>query len=254
MIHRNAAAAQQRWSADSYGRHARFVADLAGEIFAWLAPRPGQRILDLGCGDGALTERIVAAGAEVVGVDASEDMIAAARNRGLDAVVMDGHALIFEQEFDVVFSNAALHWMVRPEEVIAGVRRALRPRGRFVAELGGHGNIASIITAMRAVARMRGGDEALAGPWFFPTSEEYSELLNAAGFTVRRIGLYPRRTPLKTGMVAWLRLFRSPFFAQFGDDADAALAEVEDLLSVSLRDSKGNWTADYCRLRVEAVL
>jgi trans-aconitate methyltransferase len=247
------AARRQVWSPDSYESHARFVSELAGEVFGWLAPRPGERILDLGCGDGALTAAIAAAGADVVGVDASEALLAAARARGLDVRLMDGQALQFSEEFDAVFSNAALHWMTEAEKVIAGVRRALKPGGRFVAEFGGHGNVAAIVVAMRATARRIGGDEQLAGPWFFPTPEIYTDMLKAEGFEVLRIGLYPRPTRLKTGMKEWLKLFRGPFFEQYGGRMDAVLAEVEDLLRPVLCDGRGNWTADYVRLRVEAV-
>jgi SAM-dependent methyltransferase len=139
----------QRWSASDYACNGRFVSELAGPVLAMLAPQPGERILDLGCGDGVLTAEIAATGADVVGVDLSEELLAAARERGLDVRRIDGHALDFDSEFDAVFSNAALHWMRRPELVIAGVARALLPGGRFVGELGGHGNVAAIATAMQ---------------------------------------------------------------------------------------------------------
>lgn len=242
----------QKWSPESYAQNAAFVPALGAAVLDWLAPRPGERILDLGCGDGVLTEKIVAAGATVIGVDASSEFVASAREKGIEARVADGHALGFENEFDAVFSNAALHWMVEPEKVVAGVARALRPDGRFVAEFGGHGNVAAIVTAMCAVARERGGDAALAHPWYFPTPAEYGELLEGHGFTVDRIALIPRPTPLPTGMEAWLGVFREPFFAQFGKDSAAARADVVSLLAESLRDSKGNWTADYVRIRVAA--
>ena len=244
---------QQTWSAASYGVHARFVADMAGAVMDWLAPEAGQRILDVGCGDGVLTQAIAAAGAEVVGVDVSDDLLAAATARGLDARYMDGQALTFDKEFDAVFSNAALHWMTQPDKAIDGVRRALKPGGRFVAEFGGHGNVATIVTAMRATARRRGGDEKLAGPWFFPSAQAYGERLIRHGFAIERIGLYPRPTPLKTGMKAWLGVFRQPFFAQYGEAAEAVLDEVVDLLAPVLQDEAGNWTADYVRLRVAAI-
>lgn len=247
------AASRQTWSAAAYDAHARFVSDLAGPALEWLAPRPGERILDLGCGDGAVTAAIKAMGAEVVGIDTSESLLAAARARGLDARHMDGQALALPPEFDAVFSNAALHWMTRPEAVIAGVHRALRPGGRFVAEFGGHGNVAAIVTAMRATARRIGGDPALAGPWFFPTPEVYGDMLAAAGLEVRRIGLFPRPTALRSGMKEWLKLFRSPFFEQYGPRMDEVLDEVEDLLRPVLCDARGKWTADYVRLRVEAA-
>ena len=247
------AASRQTWSAGDYDAHARFVSDLAGPAIEWLAARPGEHILDLGCGDGAVTAALAAMGAEVVGVDTSDSLLAAARARGLNVRRMDGQALEFGPEFDAVFSNAALHWMTAPEAVIAGVHRALKGGGRFVAEFGGHGNVAAIVTAMRATARRRGGDQALAGPWFFPTPEVYAAMLAAAGFAVRRIGLFPRPTPLNSGMKEWLKLFRRPFFEQYGPRMDEVLEEVEDLLRPVLCDARGAWTADYVRLRVEAV-
>ena len=243
----------QTWSPDTYDEHARFVSDLAGEVLNWLAPRSGERILDLGCGDGVLTEQLKNRGCRVIGVDASAGMIAAARARGLDARVADAHELAFDGEFDAVFSNAALHWMIKPGKVLDGVARALMPDGRFVAEFGGHGNVAAITTAMRAVAKSRGGDQELAGPWFFPSVDDYRRLLDQKGFIVKRIGLFPRPTLLKTGMRSWLKLFREPFFQQFGEAMDEALEEAEALLKPSLCDAGGRWTADYVRLRVEAL-
>jgi trans-aconitate methyltransferase len=242
----------QVWSAESYDRNARFVSELAGEVVGWLDLRPGERILDLGCGDGVLTEKLAAMGATVTGVDSSPDFVEAAKSRGLDVSLADGEALAFDAEFDAVFSNAALHWMTGAEGVVDGVWRALKPGGRFVAEFGGHGNVAAIVTAMRAVAKARSGDVALAAPWFYPTPAEYRSMLEARGFTVDRIGLFPRPTPLPTGMSGWLGTFRNPFFDQFGADRDAAIADVEALLAPSLRDRSGNWTADYVRLRVRA--
>ena len=169
--------AVQRWSASDYARNGRFVQELAGPIFGMLGAKPGERILDLGCGDGALTAEIKASGADVLGVDLSDELLAVARMKGLNVRKVDGHALDFVSEFDAVFSNAALHWMPKPHLVIGGVHRALRARGRFVGELGGHGNVAAIATAMRAVGALRKGDPALVAPWFFPTVEEYGRLL-----------------------------------------------------------------------------
>lgn len=243
---------RQSWSASTYDTHARFVSDLAGGVLDWLAAGQGERILDLGCGDGVLTAELAALGADVVGVDSSESFVATCRSRGLDVRVMDGEALTFENEFDAVFSNAALHWMTRPERVVAGVRRALKPGGRFVAEFGGHGNVAGIVTALEAVARRHNVDAALAHPWFFPTTEAYRAMLEKDGFEVKRIALIPRPTRLKTGMAAWLSIFRQPFFDQFGERSEEVVREAEDLLRFALCDEAGNWTADYVRLRVEA--
>src|SRR5579875_671222 len=161
--------AQQHWLAERYAANAAFVPALGTAALALLAPQPGERILDLGCGDGVLTAKIAAAGAAVA-VDAAPDMVRAARARGLDARVMDGRALAFAGEFDAVFSNAALHWMREADAVLAGVFRALKPGGRFVAEMGGHGNIAAIITALSAVLARRGVDAAALNPFYFPSA------------------------------------------------------------------------------------
>lgn len=243
----------QTWNAAGYDTNARFVSAHGAEILNWLAPRAGERVLDLGCGDGVLSRKIAEAGAQVVGVDTSADLLRAAREHGIDALQIDGEALLFEHEFDAVFSNAALHWMTDPDAVIDGIKRALKPGGRFVAEFGGHGNVAACVTAMRAAADKFGGDPALAGPWFFPTPEEYRARLERAGFTVDRIALVARPTPLPTGVKGWLMTFRGPFFAQFGERKQDVLDWVADLLAPSLCDSHGQWFADYMRLRVAAA-
>jgi SAM-dependent methyltransferase len=240
----------QRWSASDYAKNGRFVQELAAAVFGMLAPKPGERILDLGCGDGALTAEIKASGADVLGVDLSDELLAVARMKGLHVRKVDGHALDFVSEFDAVFSNAALHWMRKPQLVIAGVHRALRPRGRFVGELGGHGNVGAMATAMRAIGGLHNGDPALVAPWFFPTVDEYGRLLAEGGFTVREIELVPRPTPLKTGMEGWLRTFGRSFFDQFPEpERTKVLGEVIELLRPSLCDTKGVWTADHIRLR-----
>jgi trans-aconitate methyltransferase len=244
---------RQVWNADDYAQHARFVSDLAGPVLEWLAPQAGEHILDLGCGDGVLTAELARRGVRVLGVDISDSLLGAAAERGVETRRLDGQALPFDGEFDAVFSNAALHWMSDAAAVVDGIFRALKAGGRFVAEFGGHGNVAAVTTAMRATAWRRGGDAVLAGPWFFPSAAVYREMLEERGFRVARIGLFPRPTPLATGMIAWLKVFRRPFFAQFGADEEQVLSEVEQLLAPSLRDAKGHWTADYVRLRVEAV-
>ncbi len=245
----------QTWSAETYAKNARFVADLAGPVFELLAPRQGERILDLGCGDGALTQRLVSAGARVVGADSSAELVAAARALGLEAVVVDGHALPFSGQFDAVFSNAALHWMRRPAEVIAGVRRALAPGGRFVGEMGGHGNIASVHTALIATLDRRGLDGAAHSPWYFPSPAAYRALLEAAGFVVERIELVTRPTVLPTDMRGWLATFGDAFLMALPQPGRApALDEAIRLLAHTLRDETGAWALDYVRLRFAATL
>lgn len=245
----------QTWAAERYAANARFVADLGAPVVALLDPTPGERILDLGCGDGALTERLAAAGCEVVGVDGAPGMVAAARARGLDARVMDGEALTFAREFDAVFSNAALHWMTRPDAVIEGVTRALRPGGRFVGEFGGHGNVAAITVALVAVLERRGVDGRDAIPWYFPTAGAYRARLEAHGFEVASIELIPRPTPLPTDMAGWLETFAEAFLDRLDrSERAAARDEVLALLGPCLCDERGRWTADYVRLRFAARL
>lgn len=247
----------QDWRADRYGANARFVAELGGPVVELLDPRPGERILDLGCGDGVLTRRLADRDCEVVGVDGGPDMVRAARALGVDARVADGQALSFDREFDAVFSNAALHWMKRdPDAVVAGVARALRPGGRFVAEMGGHGNVAAITVALLAVLARRGLDGMTAHPWFFPTPDAYRARLEGHGFRVERIELAPRPTPLPAGMSAWLDTFAEPFLKLLPEGGARAVAkeEVVELLAPALRDERGAWVADYVRLRFRAVL
>ena len=250
-------AATQEWNASRYAANARFVSDLGQPVLDLLSTQAGERILDLGCGDGALTEKLIAAGAEVVGVDASPDMVAAARKRGIDGHVMDAYQLEFRAEFDAVLSNAAMHWMKRdPDAVIAGVRRALKPGGRFASEMGGHGCVAAIVVALCATTEKYSiGDCARLIPWYFPTPADYRTRLERAGFTVESIALIPRPTPLPTGMRAWLETFAIPFTKSVPEESRAAfLDDVTARLRPVLCDEQGNWTADYVRLRFLAKL
>ncbi len=244
---------RQHWSAERYAETAHFVPTLGAPVLELLAPEPGEHILDLGCGDGVLTERIAAAGATVVGVDAAPDMVAAAQARGLDARVVAGQHLNFDGEFDAVFSNAALHWMRPPEAVLAGVYRALKPGGRFVGEMGGHNNTAAIMVAIRAVLARRGLDAGRLSPWWFPSAAAYRAKLEAAGFRVDDIRIVPRPTPLPAGLEAWLDTFTEDLFGALPPlDRLPARSEVVDLLRPILMDENGAWIADYVRLRFRA--
>lgn len=245
----------QHWDPQRYNRNAGFVAELGSPLIDLLRPEAGERILDLGCGEGALTEKLAASGARVVGVDASAEQIEAARRRGLDARVMNGEALTFDGEFDAVMSNAALHWMLEPDAVLGGVARALKPGGRFVGEMGGAGNVAAIVRAVSAALEARGIDSRAANPWYFPTPEEYTARLEAAGFEVLSIGLIPRPTPLPGDMAGWLETFCESFIRRVPEaEQPAFLAEVTEALRPVLCDAAGDWTADYVRLRFVARL
>jgi trans-aconitate methyltransferase len=241
-----------RWTSDAYRTNAPYVPALGAAVFELLDPRPGERILDLGCGEGALTEKIVAAGARVVGIDASDEMIAGARARGLDARLMNAERLAFDREFDAVFSNAALHWVRDHDALLDGVGRALKPGGRFVAEFGGHGNIAAIQVAIRSVLSHRGWETNIHR--YYATPAEYSARLHAHGFTVKEIALIPRPTPLPTGMRGWLETFERATLDRLPQDRrEQFIREVEHLLKPEVCDSDGNWTAHYVRLRFLAT-
>jgi trans-aconitate methyltransferase len=247
----------QEWSSSRYSENARFVSDLGKVVLDLLNPRPGERVLDLGCGDGALTEKIAAMGAQVVGVDGSPDMVSAAKRRGIDARLADAYNLNFHSEFDAVFSNAALHWMSRdPDAVIQGVRSGLKPGGRFAAEMGGHGNVAAITVAICATLEVYGvQDPASLIPWYFPTPDEYRERLERTGFVVEYIALIPRPTPLPSGIRGWLETFAIPFAKSVTEPRRSAfLDEVTERLRPVLCDDRGRWTADYTRLRFSASL
>lgn len=219
-----------------------------------LAPRTGERILDLGCGDGALTAQVAAAGAEVVGCDADASMLSATAARGLQTVAADMRSLPFLDEFDAVFSNAALHWVRDQDAVLQGIHRALRPGGRFVAEMGGLGNIAAVRTALQATLQPCGIDAEEAGASCYPSADEYRLLLERNGFQVEQMELVPRPTRLEAGMEQWLLTFRKGVLAALNDpDRNKVVAETVELLRPMLCDSNGTWWADYVRLRFRAI-
>jgi SAM-dependent methyltransferase len=243
----------QSWDPERYARNARFVADLGTPVVELLAPRPGERILDLGCGDGVLTAKLVALGCDVVGVDASAPLVEAARRLGLDARVCDGEALAFAGEFDAVFSNAALHWMRGADRVIDGTWRALRPGGRFVGEFGGAGNVATIHRALLAALERRGVDGRGLDPWYYPSVEDYRGRLERRGFVVESIALVPRPTPLPGDLDGWLETFAESFTrAVPAAEHPALFAEVRAECAPRLVGPDGRWSADYVRLRFRA--
>jgi SAM-dependent methyltransferase len=249
-------ARQHNFDPAEYAAHASFVPALGAAVLGLLAPKAGERILDLGCGDGVLTLKLVEAGASVLGTDADPAMVAAARAKGLDAEVMDGQRLTFDGGFDAVFSNAALHWMPDTAAVFAGVHRALKPGGRFIAECGGFGNIAAIRAGLRGVLKARGYAVPGHEDQVYMTAPQARAALEAAGFAVEVCDIIPRQTPLASGMAAWLTTFRTGFLDALkvtDSDRQAVIDETVELLRPILCDADGNWMADYVRLRFAAT-
>lgn len=252
----------QTWNTEAYAAHGRVNANLASELIALLAPRAGEQILDVGCGDGTLTARIAATFAIVTGIDAAPSMLEAARARGLNVFLHSAESLSFDRQFDAVFSNAALHWLslARQPSVLAGIYRSLRPQGRFVAEMGGQGNIATVRVALQSILASFNIDAETCAASFFPSPTVYSRLLEAAGFNVDYITIFPRLTPLpqnpngESPMITWLNTFRNGVLDRLNPkDRGPVVDRIVCLLSSVLSDGEGNWTVDYVRLRFHAT-
>ena len=246
------------WDPDSYdGRHS-FVWRLADEVLDMLDPRPGERILDIGCGTGHLTARIRELGAHVVGIDNSQAMIDEARSLypNLDFECVNAREYVTEEPFDAVFSNATLHWVGEPELTAWRIWAALKPGGRFVAEFGGRGNIGSIVDALiEALREVNAPPDRLRNPWYFPGADEYASVLEDAGFQVETVRHLDRPTHFeggKQGLANWLKVFASAFLE--GLNAEQT-REAVDVIENRLRPilfHDGTWVADYKRLRVAA--
>jgi ubiquinone/menaquinone biosynthesis C-methylase UbiE len=248
---------QQTWDAGLYDRKHGFVSEQGRELVDLLDPKLGERILDVGCGTGDLAAVIAARGAAVVGLDASEEMLTAARAKHphLELVQGDAADFRFPAPFDGVLSNAALHWVFDADGAVRSIARVLKAGGRFVAEFGGRGNIRAIISAVRkAAAEVAGVD--VQHRWYFPSIGQYAGLLERNDLEVRRAALFDRPTPLADGdrgLRTWLTMFWSPLLSAVpAEGAEAVLARAEELLRRQwFRD--GTWIADYRRLRVVAV-
>lgn len=247
------------WNADLYTQKHAFVFQYGADLLNRLDPQPGERILDLGCGTGELTQKIADAGAAVIGADASAEMVGKARRAfpGVDFRVMDARSLAFGEPFDAVFTNATLHWISEADQptVLTNVLAALKPGGRFVGEMGGQHNVERIIAAL-ADALTRRGLPAAVRYNYFPSVGQYAPLLEAAGFRVTLMTHFDRDTVLddpETGVIDWIRMFRGDAVNNLSAaDRDAVFADVKEALRpVNFRD--GRWFADYKRLRFVAM-
>jgi SAM-dependent methyltransferase len=245
------------WDARGYDRNHSYVTRYGGDVVGLLAARPGERILDLGCGTGHLTAKIAEAGAGVVGLDRSPEMVAEARRNypGLAFVEADGTDFRFDAPFDAVFSNAAIHWMHPPEGVAACVSRALKPGGRFVAEMGGKGNVRTVRDGFFRVLEAVGGSPgSVPNPWYYPSIAEYGTLLERFGLSLASAALFPRPTVVEGGTLrGWMEMFGAALLSGVPEaDRDALLDAMEEVLRpLMFRD--GDWYVDYVRLRFVAV-
>jgi len=245
------------WDARLYDDKHSFVWKHGASLIELLGPQPRERILDLGCGTGHLTAQIAAAGAEAIGIDTAATMVEQARHDypDLHFELADARNFAFAEPFDAVFSNAVLHWVKEPEQVIGCVRRALKHGGRFVAEFGGKGNVMAIVAALDEAFREVGAG-VFEMPWYFPSIAEYSTLLEQVGLEVTHAVLFDRPTPLEgeNGMRSWIEMFAGGVLAKLPPGRrEEFLGSIEMRLQpVLCRD--GKWFADYRRLRVLARL
>ncbi|MED4784617.1 class I SAM-dependent methyltransferase [Brevibacillus choshinensis] len=247
----------KQWDASHYDEKMNFVSHYGRGLIDWLQPVSGERILDLGCGTGDLTAKLAETGAHVMGFDFSPDMIEAARSKypHLSFAIADAHAFRSDEQFDAIFSNAALHWMQRPEKVAESVWLALAPGGRFVAEFGGKGNCEQVVAALRVALGRKGISADERNPWYFPSIGEYTSLLERQGFRVVLSSHIDRPTLMPDGdggLRHWLNSFCSPFFTGLSDrEIDEICAAVSEIARPTLfRD--GQWFVDYKRIRVIA--
>ena len=247
------------WNTELYQSSHAFVWQFGRDLLNMLAPQTGERILDVGCGTGQLTAEIAKSGAEVVGIDQSPEMITSARKNfpALQFEVADIAMTAFDNEFDAVFSNAALHWVRNQESAITAMARALRPGGRLVFEMGGRGNIQQIWNAaIQALAAMGVQNPEKLSPWFYPSIGEYAPMLESHGLEVTFAVLFDRPTPLEggeQGLRTWLEMFGT--FASNvlrPEQREELMRRIEDLARPSLF-CDGVWTVDYKRLRMIAV-
>lgn len=239
-----AAVSTSKWDAAEYAKVGAFVAELGGAALDLLDPQPGERILDIGCGEGTLTRKIVDRGASVLGIDNSPEMIAAARSAGIDAVLMDAADMPFSAEFDAAFSNATLHWVLEKEQAARAIFRSLNAGGRFAGEMGGEGNLVKLREALDVELVIRGYVPPVEASNWYASPDEFAAVYEAAGFTEIDARLIERPTPIEHGVAAWVTTFRKGWLDRAGVPENER-AETGSAVA----DRVGTNVADYVRLR-----
>lgn len=243
------------WNADLYaGKHS-FVWKLSSSLIDTLAPKAGERILDIGCGTGQLTAKIAESGAEVIGIDQSANMLEEARRLfpHLQFDQKDAHDFGYAESFDAVFSNATFHWIKQPEKVIHCIQQVLKPNGRLVVEFGGKGNVHHLVASMESASHSLFG-EPISHPWYFPSISEFSSLLDQSGLEVTQAMLFDRPTPLEgeEGLRNWIKMFGTHWLSQISSTQHPEFFELVENYARSYLFQQGQWYADYRRLRVTA--
>ena len=233
-----------KWDAKDYARVGAFVAELGGAALDLLDPKPGERILDIGCGEGTLTRKLIERGTTVLGIDNSPEMIAAARTKGVDALLLAAEDMQFFAEFDAAFSNATLHWVLHKEQASRAIYRALKAGGRFAGEMGGEGNLRKLREALDDELIIRGYVPPVEASNWYASPEEFAAVYEAAGFREVDARLIERPTEIEHGVAEWVTTFRRGWLDR-AEVADAERAEI----GAAVADRVGSNIADYVRLR-----
>jgi len=240
----SSSASTSKWDAGDYARVGSFVAELGGAALDLLDPIPGERILDVGCGEGTLTRKIIDRGATVLGIDNSPEMIAAARANGVDALLLAAEDMQFFAEFDAAFSNATLHWVLHKEQAARAIFRALKPGGRFAGEMGGEGNLMKLREALDEELIIRGYVPPVEASNWYASPDEFASVYEAVGFREIDARLIERPTTIEHGVAEWVTTFRRGWLDR------AQVPEVErSEIGAAVADRVGSDLADYVRLR-----
>lgn len=239
-----AAVSTSKWDASDYARVGGFVAELGEAALDLLDPRSGERILDVGCGEGTLTKRLIERGAIVLGIDNSAEMIAAAREKGVDALLLAAEDMQFFAEFDAAFSNATLHWVLHKEQAARAIFRALKAGGRFAGEMGGEGNLRKLRDALDEELIIRGYLPPLEASNWYASPEDFATVYETAGFGGIDARLIERPTLIEHGIAQWVTTFRKGWL-----DRASVPEEERAEIGAAVADRVGSNVADYVRLR-----
>ena len=242
-----------KWNPDEYGKHTAFVSELALPVMDLLDPKDGERILDIGCGDGTLALEIKSKGADVIGVDLSKEMVEVTKAKGIETFIASVTDLPFDSEFDAIFSNAVLHWVKDANLAVQNIAKSLKSKGRFVTEFGGKGNMQSVVEVMEEVFVKHPEFGEFNNPWYFPTVSEYKKLLEEFGFEVEYIELIDRLTPMSS-LAKWLDIFANGICQNLTNEQfEVFKQEVEEIAKDNIYTTDSSWILDYKCLRVKAI-